>query len=65
MEKVKIIDKKTGAVKEVKKSLASDYIGTGKFEMYVEKKQTEKPKFTINKEDKFCHLSSGLCKTPL
>ena len=52
MEKVKIIDKKTGAVKEVKKSLASDYIGTGKFEMYVEKKQTEKPKFTINKEDK-------------
>lgn len=52
METVKIINKKNGVIKNVKKSLASDYIGTGKFEMYVEKKQTEKPKFTINKEDK-------------
>lgn len=31
MEKVKIKDKKTGAIKEVKKSLAGDYVGTGKF----------------------------------
>ena len=45
METVKIINKKNGVIKTVKKSLASDYIGTGKFEMYVEKKQTEKPKF--------------------
>ena len=37
MDKVKIVDKKTGAVKEVKKSLASDYIGTGKFEVYKQK----------------------------
>lgn len=50
MDKVKIIDIKTGAVKEVKKSLAGDYIGTGKFELFVEKK--EKPSFTPIKETK-------------
>ena len=37
MEKVKVINKKTGAVKEIKKALAGDYIGTGEFEMYEEK----------------------------
>ena len=31
LELVKIKDVKTGAIKEVKKSLASDYIGTKKF----------------------------------
>lgn len=44
MEKVLVKDKKTGAVKEIKKSLAADYVGTGKF-VIVEKKQEEiKPK---------------------
>ena len=38
METVKIKDKKTGAIKEVKKSLAGDYIGTGKFELVDNKK---------------------------
>lgn len=38
MEKVKIKDKKTGAIKEVKKSLAGDYVGTGKFVLVNEKK---------------------------
>ena len=53
MEKVKIIDKKTGAVKEDKKSLASDYIGTGKFEIYKEPEKEKKKdfKFNINKEE--------------
>ena len=46
-------DKKTGAVKEVKKSLASDYIGTGKFEIYKEPEKEKKKdfKFNINKEE--------------
>lgn len=48
MDKVKIKDKKTGAIIEVKKSLASDYIGTGIFEAYVENKE-EKNITTINK----------------
>lgn len=38
MEKVKIKDKKTGAIKEVKKSLAGDYVGTGKFVLVVNNK---------------------------
>ena len=41
MEKVKIQDKRTGAVKEVKKSLAGDYIGTGNFILYKEPKKQE------------------------
>lgn len=45
MEKVKIKDVKTGAIKEVKKSLASDYVGTGKFAL-VEDKEAKKPSFT-------------------
>ncbi len=52
MDKVKIVDKKTGATKEVKKSLASDYIGTGKFELYKEVKEEKKDfKFVVNKDD--------------
>lgn len=48
MDKVKIKDKKTGAIKEVKKSLAGDFIGTGNFELVPEKE--EKPKsFTESK----------------
>lgn len=40
-DKVKIKDKVTGAIKEVKKSLASDFIGTGKFVLVVENKDTK------------------------
>lgn len=57
MEKVKVKDVKTGAVKEVNKTLASDYVGTGRFELYKEKEKKEATKindfkFNINKEDK-------------
>lgn len=51
MDKVKIKDKTTGAIKEVKKSLAGDYVGTGKFELVDETKEEKKPSF-ITKEDK-------------
>lgn len=50
METVKVRDKKTGAVKTVKKSLASDYLGTGKFELYKEVKRMSSPKFNLNKD---------------
>lgn len=51
MEKVKIKDVKTGAVKMVKKSLASDFIGTKKFVLVEEPKANHK--FTIaDKEEK-------------
>ena len=39
MDKVKIKNIKTGAVTEVKKALADDFIGTGDFELFEEKKQ--------------------------
>ena len=53
MEKVKIQDKRTGAVKEVKKSLAGDYIGTVDFILYKEtKKQESKPKYSFRTETK-------------
>ena len=39
-DKVKIKDKKTGAIKEVKKTLASDFLGTGKF-VLVDEKETK------------------------
>ena len=48
METVKIKDKRTGAVKTVKKSLASDYIGTGNFEIAKPEKKTSK--FALEKE---------------
>ena len=50
METVKIKDIKTGAIKVVKKSLASDYIGTGKFILFEEKKE-EKPRY-YRREDR-------------
>lgn len=37
MELVKIKDIKTGAIMAVKKTLAGDYIGTGRFALYEEK----------------------------
>jgi len=51
MDKVKIKDKKTGAIKEVKKSLAGDFIGTGKF-VLVEEKKVEVPTSFTSKKNK-------------
>lgn len=51
MERVKVISKKTGAIKEIKKALAGDYIGTGEFEMYESKKEN-KPKFNVNRDER-------------
>lgn len=42
MELVKIKDKTNGAVIEVKKSLASDYIGTGKYIAVIPEKEIKK-----------------------
>lgn len=57
MEMVKIKDINNGAVKEVKKSLASDYVGTGRFELVKEETKEEtksKPsKFAIPKVTSF------------
>ena len=50
MEKVKVINKKTGAIEEVKKALADDYIGTGDFTLYEEKEL--KPKMNVNREER-------------
>lgn len=44
--KTKIRNKKTGAITEVKSSLADDFIGTGEFELV--EKEEEKPKKTFN-----------------
>ena len=53
MSKVKIKNIKTGAIKEVEKSLAGDFIGTGKFVLVEEKKSTIlKPSFIETKESK-------------
>lgn len=46
--KVKVKDTRTGAIKEVKKSLAGDYLGTGNFVLVEEKKQDSKPKFNFS-----------------
>ena len=46
METVKIRDVKNGVVKEVKKSLAGDYIGTGRFELATEKKEVKSNNFS-------------------
>ena len=43
--KVKVKDIRTGAIYEVKKSLASDYIGTGDFELVKEEKEDKKSSF--------------------
>lgn len=42
MELVKLKDKTNGAVIEVKKALASDYIGTGKYIAIIDEKKIEK-----------------------
>lgn len=52
MDKVKIKDIKTGAIKEVKKALADDYIGTGKFVLVEEKPEDGfKNKNSFRKEE--------------
>ena len=54
MEKIKIQDIRNGAIKEVKKALAGDFIGTGNFKLYEENKVIkEEPKKAIftKKED--------------
>ncbi len=52
MEKVKIKDIKTGAIKEVKKSLAGDYIGTHQFVLLEESKKEEKSFVSKKDEEK-------------
>ena len=52
MEKVKIKDINTGAIKEVKKSLAGDYVGTRQFVLLDEEKETKKEeKSFVSKKD--------------
>lgn len=52
--KVKIRDIKTGTIYEVKKALASDYVGTGDFELVNDEEKEEKndKKSTFFKSDK-------------
>lgn len=51
METVKVKDIKTGAVKEIKKSLAGDYVGTGRFVIYEPKKEQPKKYNFTGKEE--------------
>lgn len=55
MDKVKIVNIKTGAIEEVKKELAGDYIATGNWKLKedkkIESKEATKPIFS-KKEDK-------------
>ena len=48
--KVKVKDIRTGAIKEVKKSLASDYVGTGNFELVTETREPRKSSFYKNEK---------------
>lgn len=51
--KVKVKDKRTGTIYEVKKSLASDYIGTGDFELVKDEKEVKfEKKSNFFKSDK-------------
>lgn len=51
--KVKVRDKKTGTIYEIKKSLVSDYIGTGDFELVKDEKEVKfEKKSTFFKSDK-------------
>jgi len=52
METVKIKDIKTGAIKVIKKSLAGDYIGTGKFTLVEEKKPQNTFRSFVEKKEK-------------
>lgn len=50
MDKVKIVNIKTGAIEEVKKELAGDYIATKEWKLQEENKEKSKPIFA--KEEK-------------
>ncbi len=52
METVKVRDVNNGVVKEVKKSLAGDYIGTGRFELVTEKKEIKSNNFSSKPSEK-------------
>ena len=52
MELVKIKDKTNGAVIEVKKSLAGDYIGTGKYIPVLDKDKVKEPEIVEEKVEK-------------
>ncbi len=52
MDKIKIQNKKTGAIEEVKKEIAGDFIGTQEWVIYEKKENKEEPKPIFNKEDK-------------
>ena len=49
MEKVKLKDLKTGAVIEVAKEIASDFIGTKRYMSYDEKKEIKRKNFDLSK----------------
>jgi hypothetical protein len=49
MNKVKVKNIKTGVIKEINKSLAGDYVGTGDFVLVEEKEQSEEKKQTFAK----------------
>lgn len=51
MEVIKLKDKSNGAIIEVKKSLASDYIGTGKYVAVVEEKEIVKATIKENTKE--------------
>lgn len=53
MELIKLKDKSNGAIIEVKKSLAGDYIGTGKFVLVQKEDKVKEPiKIEQPKEEK-------------
>ncbi len=53
MEKVKVRNKKNGVIKEIDSNIASDFIGTGEYELVEDKKvELRKPtNFNLNKEE--------------
>ena len=52
MEIIKIKDKVTGAIKEVNKALADDFIGTGKFVLVEKEAKEENKSFAVKNEAK-------------
>jgi len=48
MDKVKIKNVKTGAIEEVKKEIAGDFLGTKEWVMYEEVKENKKDIFNNN-----------------
>lgn len=52
MDKVKIKNIKSGAIEEVKKEIAGDFLGTTEWVLVGEKESKEDKKFSFNKEEK-------------